>query len=95
MQQATHIIQDSAVQQASARFTTYAAALAEADLHPSAGLRPDDTLVWLVRLKGLFYEPTPPSVPPSEQPACSQLTILIDDSGELITLVLAPAEDCS
>ena len=94
--QASHIIGDSTPQETSARFTTYAEALAEADLEPSGPPpRADDAPVWLVRLKGLFHEPRPPGVP--EPPAaCFELIILLDDStGEYFMLTLPPAEGCS
>jgi hypothetical protein len=51
--------------------------------------------VWLVRLKGLFYEPRPPGYP-EPKPACFELIIILNDStGQYFELALPPAEGCS
>ena len=102
IQQASHIIQDTAAQEASARYTTYVQALAEAGLQkPEPPTRADDSPVWLVRLKGLFYEPPGPAPVPHQTPrpaqaTCSELIILLDDStGQYFDLTLRTSGSCS
>lgn len=100
---AGHLIQDSPVQEATARLTTYGEALEDLgwdrpkpySQHPS-----EDTIVWLVMLKGMFYEPQgpPPLTPrPPAEPTCSELTIIYFDpeashGGDWLSL--RPAEGC-
>lgn len=67
------------VQGASAFFTTYGDAT-ERSGGPFAGpdsppLPPSDTRVWLVTVKGAFFDPFPPN-----EPACREITTIIFDA---------------
>jgi len=95
---AAYLIQDRPVGESFAELKTYA----EASAILAGGMDPDPPRpgapVWVVTLKGLFYEPSGPApdedsgVSPPRQPGCSLITVLVDDaSGDYIRLTFQAA----
>ncbi len=111
---ASHIIGDSPVQEATAEMTTWAGAHArladrgvekESRSPDNPGLPLDDTAVWLVILKGIFYEPQGPPIltpPPEPEPICAEIVVLMIDPASRLRdntdlasdLSFLPAEGC-
>lgn len=100
---ASHIVQDALTQGVAARYTTLAEALESEQLTMplvSPFAPSDDTLVWVVKLTGMFYEPPGPPNPATIatplRPACSVVTVLVrDGSGDYIMLTVGPADGCN
>jgi len=100
---ASHIVQDELPQGVAARYTTLAEALESEKLTMplvSPFAPSDDTLVWVVKLTGMFYEPPGPPNPATTatplRPACSVVTVLVrDGSGDYIMLTVGPADVCN
>ena len=99
---ANHITQNEPPQSVAARYTTLAEALESEQLTmPLASpLAPSGTApVWVVRLIGMFYQPTGPlnltTMATPLRPACSVVTVLVrDGSGDYIMLTVGPADVC-
>lgn len=99
---ANHITQNELPQSVAARYTTLAEALESEQLTMplvSPFAPSDDTLVWVVKLVGMFYEPTGPlnlaTMATPLRPACSVVTVLVrDGSGDYIMLTVGPTDLC-
>lgn len=99
---ANHIIQNALPQGVAARYTTLAEALESEQLTMplvSPFAPSGDTLVWVVKLTGMFYEPSGPPVLDTTatplRPMCSVVTVLVrDGSGDYIMLTVGPADVC-
>jgi hypothetical protein len=95
---AAHLTQDRPIDASSAELRTYAGVsgiIPVSDPNP----RPADARIWLVTLKGRFYEPSGPPIadatPSIREPICSVITVLVDDAARSgIGLTFEPSTGC-
>jgi hypothetical protein len=103
--EADDLIGDSPIQETTARLTTYGEALEDLGYgdEDRSSSPPDDTMVWLATLKGIFYEPQGPKPPPSPQePICAEIVVIFIDpkayleglTGRASEVGFLPAEGC-
>jgi hypothetical protein len=98
---ASHLIRDGEIRQTGAESLTYGDASARIPGATRPQPIPADKPVWIITLKGLFYEPAGPPPLPGESsnsvtvPTCGVIRVLIDDStGDYIRLTYESASDC-
>jgi len=97
---AAYLIQDRPVEEAVAERTSYAEASTIVPGGMESNPRPRDSVVWVVTLRGRFYEPSGPPLPDKpatseKQPTCSVVTVLVDDAtGDYIRLTFEPSTGC-